>query len=120
MTLWKYSQYVFFLFIILFQFIFKYLITLFFKVLGIEAARKVFLQELTSVLSFDGGYVNCRHLMLLADFCTHYGYLVPLTRHGLNSIQSYGPLKRCSFELTVDHLMNAGMFSESDMLQVII
>lgn len=71
-----------------------------FQVLGIEAVRKAVEKELYHVISFDGSYVNYRHLSLLCDIMTCRGHLMAITRHGINR-QNVGPLMRCSFEETV-------------------
>ena len=57
-------------------------------------------KELHHVISFDGSYVNYRHLALLCDVMTARGHLMAVTRHGINR-QEIGPLMRCSFEETV-------------------
>ena len=44
---------------------------------------------------------------------TFRGHLLAITRHGINRVDS-GALMRCSFEETVDVLMEAAMYSESD------
>ncbi|KAJ9052897.1 DNA-directed RNA polymerase II core subunit rpo21 [Entomophthora muscae] len=69
-------------------------------VLGIEAARKAILKELRNVIEFDGSYVSYRHLALLCDAMSGQGYLMPITRYGINQTNS-GALMRCSFEETV-------------------
>merc|ERR550517_1378710 len=53
-----------------------------FTLLGIEAARQALLQEIKTVISFDGSYVNYRHLAMLVDCMTHRGHLMSITRHG--------------------------------------
>lgn len=68
--------------------------------LGIEAVRKALERELYHVISFDGSYVNYRHLALLCDTMTCRGHLMAITRHGVNR-QDTGPLMKCSFEETV-------------------
>ncbi|GAM20091.1 hypothetical protein SAMD00019534_032660 [Acytostelium subglobosum LB1] len=83
------------------------------QVLGIEAVRNALLKELRAVISFDGSYVNYRHLAILADVMTYRGHLMAITRHGINRVES-GALMRCSFEETVEILMDAAMFSETD------
>jgi len=70
------------------------------KVLGIEAVRKAVEKELYHVISFDGSYVNYRHLALLCDVMCCRGHLMAVTRHGINR-QDVGPLMKCSFEETV-------------------
>lgn len=44
-----------------------------FEVLGIEAVRKAIEREMNNVISFDGSYVNYRHLALLCDVMTAKG-----------------------------------------------
>jgi len=46
------------------------------------------------VISFDGSYVNYRHLSLLCDIMTCKGHLMAITRHGINR-QDTGALARC-------------------------
>mmetsp|Transcript_1124 Transcript_1124/g.1872 ORF Transcript_1124/g.1872 Transcript_1124/m.1872 type:complete len:1737 (-) Transcript_1124:140-5350(-) len=84
-----------------------------FQVLGIEAARKSLLTELRSVIEFDGSYVNYRHLAMLVDVMTFRGYLMSITRHGINRTNA-GCLMRCSFEETVEILLDAAAFAEAD------
>ena len=83
------------------------------QVLGIEAVRNALLKELRGVIEFDGSYVNYRHLAILVEVMTYRGHLMSITRHGINRVET-GPLMRCSFEETVDILMEAAAFSEKD------
>jgi DNA-directed RNA polymerase II subunit RPB1 len=85
------------------------------KTLGIEGARSSLFNELRNVLSFDGAYVNYRHIACLADCMTFGGYLMAVTRHGINRGES-GPMLRASFEETVEIFMNAAVFSQYDIL----
>ncbi|XP_035714876.1 DNA-directed RNA polymerase II subunit RPB1 isoform X2 [Folsomia candida] len=87
-----------------------------FTVLGIEAVRKCVEKEMNAVLSFYGLYVNYRHLALLCDVMTAKGHLMAITRHGINR-QDTGPLMRCSFEETVDVLMDAAAHAEVDPMR---
>ncbi|QDZ21005.1 DNA-directed RNA polymerase II [Chloropicon primus] len=86
------------------------------EVLGIEAGRNSLKHELRSVIEFDGSYVNYRHLAILCDVMTYRGHLMAITRHGINR-QDTGPLMRCSFEETVDILLDAAAFGERDGLE---
>ncbi|TVU25187.1 hypothetical protein EJB05_27675, partial [Eragrostis curvula] len=86
------------------------------EVLGIEAVRRALLDELREVISFDGSYVNYRHLAILCDTMTYRGHLMAITRHGINRNDT-GPLMRCSFEETVDILLDAAVYAESDYLR---
>ncbi|EPR80047.1 DNA-directed RNA polymerase II largest subunit [Spraguea lophii 42_110] len=80
-------------------------------VLGIEAARESLLIELKRVIEADGSYVNHRHYSLLADLMTMKGALSGVTRHGVNRANN-SVLMRCSFEETVDILLDAGLKAE--------
>eukprot|EP00771_Trimastix_marina_P000587 gnl/Trimastix_PCT/1604.p1 GENE.gnl/Trimastix_PCT/1604~~gnl/Trimastix_PCT/1604.p1 ORF type:complete len:1642 (+),score=662.43 gnl/Trimastix_PCT/1604:291-4928(+) len=86
------------------------------QVLGIEAVRNCLLKELRDVISFDGSYVNYRHLAILVDVMTFRGFLMSITRHGINR-QDTGCLQRCSFEETVDILTDAAGYAECDPLK---
>eukprot|EP00124_Ichthyophonus_hoferi_P003248 Ihof_evm1s271 gene=Ihof_evmTU1s271 len=84
--------------------------------LGIEAVRKGLQNEVHKVLSFDGSYVNYRHMALLCDIMTFRGHLMSITRHGINRVES-GALQRCSFEETVEILFEAAAHAETDWLK---
>ena len=86
-----------------------------FKVLGIEGARSALFIELRHVFSFDGAYVNYRHMACLSDCMTFGGYIMAISRHGINRGES-GPILRASFEETVDVFMQSSLYSQSDVL----
>lgn len=87
-----------------------------FQTLGIEGVRGALLSELRNVISFDGSYVNYRHLACLVDVMTMQGHLMAIDRHGINRVDS-GPLLRCSFEETVDMLNDAAVYAEDEILR---
>ena len=87
-----------------------------YECLGIEAVRNTLIQELRKVLGHYGIYVNYRHLAILCDVMTQNGYLTSITRHGINRVEQ-GPLRKCSFEETVEILLEAGLFAEIDSLK---
>jgi DNA-directed RNA polymerase II subunit RPB1 len=74
------------------------------------------INELRFVLSSYGIYVNYRHLATLCDIMTNRGILTSITRHGINRVDT-GPLRKCSFEETVEILLEAAVFSEIDPLK---
>ena len=86
------------------------------KVLGIEAVRVSLINELRFVLNTYGIYINYRHLSTLCDVMTQRGILTSITRHGINRVDS-GPLRKCSFEETVEILLEAAVFAENDNLK---
>ena len=85
------------------------------RVLGIEAALNVMIDDLRRVLSFDGGYVDDHHIQLLADLMTQSGSLTAVTRHGLRELGG-STLQRASFEESQMVLLDAGAFGASDAL----
>jgi DNA-directed RNA polymerase beta' subunit len=87
-----------------------------YEIFGVEAARQALLNELVAVLSFDGSYVNYRHLDILVDTMTCRGNICAVTRHGINRLD-VGPLTKCSFEETVEIITDAAAFSELDPLK---
>lgn len=87
------------------------------EVLGIEAVRQSVIKEIREVLGFYSIYVNYRHISTLCDVMTQKGYLSAITRHGINRGEGAGPFRKCSFEETVEILLEAAAFSETDRLK---
>ena len=83
--------------------------------LGLEAACRVLVTELRNVLSFDGSFVNDRHIQLLVDTMAYRGSLQPVTRHGVNKYE-VSTLKKCTFEETLDTLVDAGIYEMHDQM----
>lgn len=86
------------------------------SVLGVEAVRASIIHELRTVLDSYGIYVNFRHLATLCEVMTQKGKLTSITRHGINRLDT-GPLRKCSFEQTVEILQEAAVFNEVDQLK---
>lgn len=78
--------------------------------------RKTLIKELRVVLTVYGIYINYRHLSTLCDVMTHRGILTSITRHGINRVDT-GPLRKASFEETVEILYEAAVFHEIDNLK---
>jgi DNA-directed RNA polymerase II subunit RPB1 len=87
------------------------------QVLGIEAARSVLNRELNDTISYDGTYLNDRHTMLLADSMCHRGYVMPMSRHGINRDGSGEVLKQCSYEETLEVLSRAALEGDIDNMR---
>lgn len=87
-----------------------------FEVRDIEALREALLNGIRGVISFDGAYVNYRHLAILVDVITYRGHLMAITRHGVNRAGTE-PLMKCCFEETTDILLDAATQGERDHLQ---
>ena len=52
--------------------------------------------------------------MLLCDFCTNSGSLLPISRHGINRSVDSGALSRASFEEVTDQLLEAALHNDTD------
>ena len=84
---------------------------------GIEAARKIIIDELLYTFNEGGSNsLNHAHISLLVDLMTYSGEVISIDRHGLNKIDN-DPLSRASFEKTMEHFVNAALFSETDKLK---
>lgn len=86
-----------------------------FSVLGIEAARNAIINEAHKTLQEQGLNVDLRHIMLVADLMTNDGYIRSIGRHGVSGKKS-SVLARAAFEITVNHLLKAGIVGEIDPL----
>ena len=86
------------------------------KTYGVEAARSALLKEMHTIVSFDGSYVNMRHLMVIVDWMTWRGDITALNRHGVKKMMnSTTPVKRATFEQPVEIFHNAavkGLYDE--------
>jgi DNA-directed RNA polymerase subunit A" len=85
------------------------------RVLGIEAARNMIIQEAYNTLSEQGLNVDLRHIMLVADVMTTDGTIRAIGRHGVSK-EKESVLSRAAFEITVSHLLQAARRGETDKL----
>jgi len=83
--------------------------------LGIEAARQAIINEM--ILTLEGARldVDVRHLLLVADVMTSEGEVRAIGRHGVSGTK-HSILARAAFEVTVNHLLQAGIIGERDNL----
>ncbi len=89
------------------------------NVLGIEAARQAIINETLDTLDEQGLRVDVRHLMLIADMMTVDGTVKAIGRHGVSG-EKASVLARAAFEITVDHLLRAGIKGEVEDLSGIV
>jgi|Deesub1362A_J573_1020465.scaffolds.fasta_scaffold00194_52 DNA-directed RNA polymerase subunit A" len=89
------------------------------KVLGVEAARNAIINEALDTLEEQGLMVDIRHLMLIADMMTVDGEVKAIGRHGVSG-EKASVLARAAFEITVDHLLKAGIKGEVEELRGIV
>ena len=84
--------------------------------LGIEATRLAIMREIRIVFNFFNIYVNYRHIALLTDTITNNGKMMAISRNGINRVYQ-SPFRKCSFEETVDILINAAVFADVDSIK---
>ena len=90
-------------------------ITEIYEYLGIEAARQAIVNEMELTLDGAGLEVDVRHLLLVADVMTSEGAVRAIGRHGVSG-SKHSILARAAFEVTVNHLLQAGIIGEKDRL----
>ena len=84
--------------------------------LGIEAARQAIINEMLLTLEGAGLDVDVRHLLMVADVMTSEGEVRAIGRHGVSGTK-HSILARSAFEVTVTHLLRAGIIGERDELR---
>jgi len=85
------------------------------QILGIEAARNAIIHEANSTLREQGIGVDVRHIMLVADMMCMDGEVKQIGRHGIAG-EKESVLSRAAFEVTVNHLLDASIAHEHDVL----
>jgi DNA-directed RNA polymerase subunit A' len=86
------------------------------NVLGIEAARSVLINEITSTLDEQGLEVDIRHILLVSDLMTSTGVLKSIGRHGIAGTKE-SVLARAAFEITVPTIATASITGEIEKLK---
>jgi DNA-directed RNA polymerase subunit A" len=86
------------------------------QVLGIEATRNAIIQEAMSVLNEQGMDVDVRHIILVADMMTADGAIRQIGRHGISGSKN-SALARAAFEVSIKHLLGAGIAGTKDPLR---
>jgi len=80
------------------------------SIFGIETARQFLVDELTNTISFDGTFINKRHILLIADIMTNLGTITSISRYGARQTD-VGPMSKASFEDCMSNFLNAGAHS---------
>jgi DNA-directed RNA polymerase subunit A" len=86
-----------------------------YNVFGIEAARNAIIAEANSTLGEQGLTVDVRHIMLVSDIMCCDGEVKQIGRHGISG-EKASVFARAAFEVTVNHLLDAGMRGDLDEL----
>ena len=84
--------------------------------LGVEAARQAIINEMFDTLEGAGLDVDIRHLLTVSDVMTSEGTVRAIGRHGVSGTK-HSILARSAFEVTVTHLLQAGVIGERDELR---
>jgi DNA-directed RNA polymerase subunit A" len=69
-----------------------------------------------SVLNEQGMDVDVRHIILVADMMTSDGTIRQIGRHGISGSKN-SALARAAFEVTIRHLLGAGIAGTKDPLR---
>lgn len=85
------------------------------KLYGVEAARKMIILESQKVLEQQGLDVDLRHLLILSDLMCYSGAIQSIGRHGISGSKS-SVFARAAFEVTVNQLLDAGLYGEEERL----
>ncbi|MBD3254143.1 MAG: DNA-directed RNA polymerase subunit A'' [Candidatus Lokiarchaeota archaeon] len=85
------------------------------KLFGIEAARSMIIREAQKVLEQQGLDVDLRHLLILSDLMCSTGTIQSIGRHGISGSKS-SVFARAAFEVTVNQLLDAGLYGEEERL----
>ncbi|MBY8987447.1 MAG: DNA-directed RNA polymerase subunit A'' [Candidatus Lokiarchaeota archaeon] len=85
------------------------------KLYGIEAARNMIIREAQKVLEQQGLDVDQRHLIILSDLMCVEGSIQSIGRHGISGSKT-SVFARAAFEVTVNQLLDAGLYGEEERL----
>merc|ERR1712176_818425 len=83
------------------------------KVLGIEAARRTIMSEITTTMGSHGIAVDARHIQLLGDCMTYRGAVLGINRYGISRMRT-SCLMLASFEKTTDLVFDAAAHGKVD------
>lgn len=82
---------------------------------GIEAARKVIINEIMEVVKSQGLSINERHVLLIADVMTFTGDPKGMTRYGVVA-DKLNVLTKASFETPLKHISKGAIMNEQNRL----
>lgn len=80
-----------------------------YNTLGVEAVRQYIFEELVAIMPS----ISQHHSKFLVDYMTKTGTITSISRYTMRS-EGSGALSKASFEETLDNLMNAGLYGESE------
>lgn len=92
-------------------------ITEMFKTFGIEFARNRLLSEFLKAYENAGNSgINPQHIAILVDIMCYSGAVISADRHGMKKA-NIDPLTKASFEKSIDVLISAAVFGDTDKMQ---
>ena len=86
------------------------------RVLGIEAARNVIINETIKTMQEQALDIDVRYVLLVGDIMTFSGEVNSIGRYGVAGSKT-SILARAAFEETIKHLVRASIRNEADNLQ---
>jgi DNA-directed RNA polymerase subunit A" len=89
------------------------------ETLGIEAGRRLIINEISHTLKTQGLNIDMRHLRLIADALTNTGDIKGVTRMGIIA-QKASVLARATFETPIKQFVNATIKGSEDKLISVI
>lgn len=86
------------------------------EIFGIEAARAILVHEFGVLLSESVSDLNYRHISVVCDVMAYRGDLMSIDRHGLKRSPDISAFAKASNEESVEILVNAGVFADTDRM----
>ena len=80
-----------------------------------NSIRNMIIKESQKVLEQQGLDVDLRHLLILSDLMCTTGTIQSIGRHGISGSKS-SVFARAAFEVTVNQLLDAGLYGEEERL----
>lgn len=88
-----------------------------YNTMGITAAAHTLFYELRECLAGAGTRVDERLLQILVSHMCHGGFVMPITRHGLNRLARHGVITKAMFEETIEMVFEAAVYGSFDELK---
>ncbi|CAE8584244.1 unnamed protein product [Polarella glacialis] len=86
------------------------------RVLGIEAARRTIMLEISVIMGSYGIAVDARHIQMLGDCMTYRGMVLGINRFGISRMRT-SALMLASFERTTDLVFDAAAKHRNDPVE---
>lgn len=87
-----------------------------FETLGIEAARNYLIFRIQELITMQDTYINIKHILVIVDYITQPGNLIPISSAGVQKTHS-GPFTKAAFERPAESFARASLFGEGERVQ---